>query len=299
MSPRPRRVLLLALVALAACNDPRPHVAGGPGPGPGGDPGTPTTPATPGTPTTPADPGTPATPVDPGPFVVGSGTGLSAAEGAVAGAAAIAVSVEKGLYVMDPVLANEPRLAGEVYVAVNGRTPPEGTTVEINGVPLVRVALPGSPESPFRLDPEGPQPEPDADGVVRITVRSGALTKTMALPCPPDVAVTSSVKPDGQLRGKAKLRLSWPEDLDVNPENTFPTDFQTSAKLAFYSYTTHAVGDEHYATKYVPPGQHAVDLEISPSEDGYCAEVRWQGRFFQSGNSRGFCGRAKRIEYHY
>jgi hypothetical protein len=230
--------------------------------------------------------------------VVGAGTGRNALDGSVTGSSAILISADKGLYVLDVALAGEPSIEGDVYVAVNGATPPADTTVEINGVPLAREDLPGSPESPFRIDAAGPQPVPDADGMVTITVRSGGLVKTMSLPCPTDLAVTSSAPPDGYLRGRRSVDLSWDGDIEANAENPFPTAFTTSAKLMHYSYVTHAIGDEHYSTKYVA-GARAVALDVSPSDDGYCAELRWQGKYLQDGNSRGFCGRAKRIEYRY
>ena len=307
MTPRPRHALIAAALFASACSS-----ASSPGPAAG-----PTTPVEPGAPAPPAAPASPQTtsspppteappiatvtptPPDDGPVVVGSGSGRNALDGSASGSDAILVSVDRGLYVMDPVLANEPRLQGDVYVAVNGATPPDGTTVEINGIPLVRRGLPGSPESPFSLDVAGPQPEPDDDGMVNITVRSGALVKRVSLPCPPDLAVTTSAAPDSHLRGRGSLQLSWDGDLEVNSENPFPTAFTTSAKLMHYRYATHAVGDEHYATKYVAAGAHSVTLDVEPSDDGYCAELRWQGRFFQDGGSRGFCGRAKRIEYYY
>jgi hypothetical protein len=230
---------------------------------------------------------------------VGSGSGRNALDGSASGSPAIVISADRGLYLLDATLAGEPRLQGDVYVSVNGAAPPADTAVDINGVGLVRQALPGSPESPFRLDVAGPQPEPDANGMVTITVRSGGLARTMSLPCPPDLAVRSSAAPDAALRGRRALQLSWDGDLEANAENPFPTAFTTSAKLMHYSYATHAVGPEHYAARYVPAGARAVSLEIAPSDDGYCAELRWQGRFFEDGNSRGFCGRAKRIEYRY
>jgi hypothetical protein len=238
-------------------------------------------------------------PADPGAVVVGSGNGRSGLSGSVTGSTAILVSVDRGLYLLDQKLAGEPRLEGAVYVALNGATPPVDTTVEINGILLEREDLPGSPESPFRLDVAGPQPEPDADGLIHITVRSSGLEKTLSLPCPPDVALTSSAAPDSNLRGKRSLRLSWDDDLEANRENPFPAPFTTSAKLMHYAYATHALGDEHYATKYVPEGTRTVKFDVPVSDDGYCAELRWQGKYFQDGNSRGFCGRAKRIEYRY
>lgn len=309
MTTLPRLTLLACLAALAACSgSSRAPGSGGPGaPGDPGSPGAPGSPSDPGAPPAPTDPGAPPAPpgtppgppANPGPFVVGSGTGRNPLPGAVTGSDAILVSVEKGLYLLDPVLAHEPRLDGEVYVSVNGAAPPPDTTVEINGVPLARRELPGSPEIPFALDAASPQPEPDADGLVHVTVRSGALSKTMSLPCPPDVALTSSAPPDGNLRDVPAVQLSWDGDLEANAENPFPTAFTTSAKLMHYSYATHEIGDEHYATKYVADGGRSVSLEVAPSDDGFCAEVRWQGAFLQSGNSRGFCGRAKRIEYHY
>jgi hypothetical protein len=247
----------------------------------------------------PPSAGPDAPPVQSGPVVVGSGTGRNALNGSVTGSSAILISADRGLYVLDAALAGEPTVAGEVYVAVNGATPPPDTTVEINGIPLKREALPGSPESPFRIDVAGPQPAPDADGMVNITVRSGGVVKTMSLPCPPDLAVTSSHAPDGHLGGKRSIQLSWDGDIEANAENPFPTAFTTSAKLMQYSYATHAIGDEHYSTKYVAAGARTVSLDVAPSDDGYCAELRWQGRFVQDGNSRGFCGRAKRIEYRY
>lgn len=291
-----RRASLAALVALAACHGSSPSSPADPpvaSPAPG-DPSPPTSPAPPAPPETP-----PAPTVDPGPFVVGSGAGRSALEGSVTGAPEILVSADHGLYLLDPALAGEPSLQGDVYVSVRGATPPDDTTVELNGVPLVRQPLPGSPESPFRLDVGGPQPEPDADGLVTITVRSGGLVKAMSLPCPPDLAVRSSAAPDSELRGRPALELSWDGDIEANEENPFPTAFTTSAKLMHYSYATHVVGDEHYATKYVPAGTRSVSLEVAPSDDGFCAELRWQGKYVEEGNSRGFCGRAKRIEYRY
>lgn len=301
MTPPRRRAVVAALLALAACN------GSSPAPQPGGpivlpgDPGSPEAPGTPPgpPPASPTPPTSPTSPPDPGPFVVGSGTGRNALDGSASGSPAILVSADRGLYLLDPALAGEPRLQGDVYVSVNGATPPADTTVEINGVPLARQELPGSPESPFRLDVTGPQPEPDVDGMVTITVRSGGHVKTLSLPCPPDVAVRSSSAPDSSLHDEASLKLSWDGDLEANLENPFPTAFTTSAKLMHYSYTTHAVGDEHYATKYVAAGTRSVSLAVAPSDDGYCAELRWQGRYFQDGSSRGFCGRAKRIEYHY
>jgi hypothetical protein len=301
-----RRLFLLALLAAGACQGSSSSTSStNPNAPPGSDPSTPSTPSTPTTPTTPTTPGDPGTPSDPGtpadtgPVVVGTGNGKSALSGSSSGAAAIAIDVDRGLYVLDVPLAGEPSLEGEVYVTVNGATPPADTTVEINGVALARRELPGSPQSPFRIDVSGPQPQPGPDGMVTITVRTGGLVKTMSLPCPPDVALTCSQAPDSNLRGKRTLDMSWAEDLEPNTENPFPTAFGTSAKLMHYSYATHAVGDEHYSTKYVPAGTTTVSLDVAPSDDGYCAELRWQGKFFQDGSSRGFCGRAKRVEYHY
>jgi len=315
--------IFAALLVVTACSD-SPSASSPASPDdPPGNPGAPSAPESPGVPSAPpaapsapplgeGPPATPplaetppATPETPppsppvAPVVVGSGTGRNALNGSASGSRAILISADKGLYVLGPALAGEPHVDGEVYVSVNGTAPPADTTVEINGVPLVRRELPGSPESPFRVDVAGPQPEPDAEGMVTITVRSGALVKTMSLPCPPDLAVTSSAAPDSYLRGKPAVQLSWDGDIEANTENPFPTAFTTAAKLMHYRYDTHVIGDEHYSTKYVAAGTRSVSLDVAPSDDGFCAELRWQGKFFQDGNSRGFCGRAKRIEYRY
>jgi hypothetical protein len=169
--------------------------------------------------------------------------------------------------------------------------------VYVNGVALVPYGFPG-PKRFWEVDPSGPQPALGPAGYLAVTVKAGSLVRTVPLPCPADLAVTSSAPLGKSLKGTPSLQLSWPEELLVNRENPFPADYYANAKLRAFDVASRSLVGIEAASKHLPLGSRDVSLEVAPTAaSGYLAELRWQGAYTDDAGSRGFCGWAKRIAY--
>jgi hypothetical protein len=202
------------------------------------------------------------------------------------------------LYFVDAPLTGEPSFAGDVLVeASDGSAPPAGTAVTLNGVALVRDPTPGVQPKYWRVDPTGRQPQPASDGSATLVATAGGLAQTLVLPCAPDVAVTTSTAPGSGLAAALFLQFDWSVDLDVNPENTLVTDFYPSAHLYPLDPSGTAVAPGEASHDFVPKVARNAVLPIPPGTGGgWVGELRWQGTFV-TGDSAGFCGRAKRFHF--
>jgi len=199
---------------------------------------------------------------------------------------------------VDAPLAGEPSFAGDVLVeATDGTAPPAETSVTLNGVALVRDATPGVQLKYWRVDPAGPQPDLASDGSATLVASAGAgaLSRTLVLPCASDVPVTTSTAPGSSLAAALFLQFDWSVDLDVNSDNTLVTDFYPSAHLYPLDAGGKAIAAGEASHDIVPKVARNAVLPIPPgSGGGWVGELRWQGPFV-TGDSAGFCGRAKRF----
>jgi hypothetical protein len=282
----PRSAALAPLLALlAGC--------GGPG---GGDPGAATPPGNP-----PAGPGTPASgqPGTPPPAPVDP----AAPPPGASGSSRFQIGAASGLYLVDPV-AGEPSVGGLVVVTLtaistNGFVPPADTVVTMNGVPLLRD--PTLSGAYWRLDPSGPQPVAGSGGelvlVARATVDGKPIERTLVLPCPSDVAVTTTPAPGAPLAPGTTLHLASAADLTLNPgvpamANTYPTatlyGFDPAARTLSAALPARNLG----------PGPLAVDLTAPESAaPAWLLDLRWPGPWQLDGETGGFCGLAKRFTW--
>ena len=271
-----RRLLLALPLALLACSQSSPSKQQAP------DSGTPPDPTTFGTPPVPIS--LPASPADPPrsgkpPPSVGSGNGLT-------------ILAMHGLFRLDPPLAGEPLIDGLIQVELNGTTPPADLTVALNGVALVPRQAGGPLHSLWAVDPAGPQPLPDAAGYITVTAKTGSLVRSLPIPCPADIGVGTTSSSAGS------IDLQWSPNLLVNDQNPFPSDYYASAHLRSLDVTTFTAGENELAQKLLPKDTQRVSLDVSGvSASAYLAELRWQGPFVSDGDSRAFCGRAKRLAY--
>ncbi len=273
-----RRLLLALPLALLACSERSPSKQPPP-PSPApipADPGTSGPPLVPiSLPASPADPPRTGKP----PPSVGSGNGLT-------------ILAMQGLFRLDPPLAGEPLIEGLVQVELNGSTPPADLTVALNGVALVPRQAGGSLHSLWTVDPAGPQPVPDAAGYITVTAKTGSLVRSLPIPCPADIGVGSTSSRAGS------IDLAWSQNLLVNDQNPFPSDYYASAHARSLDVTTFTAGQDELAQTLLPKDTQTVSLDVSGSSaSAYLAEVRWQGPFVSDGDSRAFCGRAKRLAY--
>jgi hypothetical protein len=233
------------------------------------------------------------------PVADGSGSSSTPAPGPgetpppVPQSASLRVSAGSGLFILDPQLASEPLVQGSVEVVVDGKAPPADTTVEVNGVRLVRDARDDDGSRFWHVDPDGTQPRPDVAGVLTVTARSGSLAGSIAMQCPADLAISPSVPLGTPLSGASSLVLRWDGGL---PENAVAT--YAGASLRGYDPVTGAL--EPGVLSHHRLGAGAVDASLpvaASTSGGYLAELRWPGAAARSGSGDGFCGRAKRLAW--
>jgi hypothetical protein len=200
-------------------------------------------------------------------------------------------SVGSGLYLLDPPLPGEPLFQGDMEVVVDGGPPPRDTVVYLNGAPLVRDTREDDGSRFWHLDPAAAPPTGAADGTVTITVEAGDLAGAITLPCPADVAVTTSAPAGTPLVAGSGLLLSWASSLSVNPVATF-----ASTSLRAFDVGTATALPGVLAHQLVMGTALSASLPVSEtSASGYVAELRWHGPFQREGGGDGFCGRVKRL----
>lgn len=204
----------------------------------------------------------------------------------------------QGLYLLDQPLPGEPAFAGSVEVRLGADPPPPDTTVTLNGVPLQPRALAGLPRVFWTLDAAAAQPAPAADGSLRLEARSGGASRTLTLPCPADVALSSAPPLGSALAAGGTLALGWAAPLPANAVNVLPSDFFASALLRGLDLASLAPAIDALALRVVPRPATGVTLDVGATDQsGYLAELTWQGPVVVDGSSAGFCGRKKRLLY--
>lgn len=272
MRRTPLAVLLAASLAATACSEQATRDKGG---APTASTPTPTPSPTP-TPTP--------TPIDPVPTPSPSSR--------------MQIRAVQGLYVLDAPLAGEATVDGSVEVRLAGDAPPPDTAVTLNGTPLVARALDGLARVFWTVDPDGPQPAPAGDGSLTLEARGGGESKRLVLPCPADVAVTSSTPAGASLSGTPTLTLGWPAPLPANAVNVFPSDFFASALLRGLDVAARTASVEAVSHRVIPRQATSVALDVGATDlGGYVAELSWPGKYVVDGTSAGFCGRVKRLAY--
>ena len=250
----------------------------------------------------------------------------AAATGGGGGGARLEMSTGVGLYI-DPVPAGSPGSAAgktvQGYVVVTYGHPsggntsfgtPPSTTVTLNGVPLVR--MPNTNGSFFYVNPAGPQPVV-APGrplalVAQVPASPGiaAVTRTLTLPCPSDIAVTATPAPGSSLAGVAAVHVTSSANLVFNPTLGQPNGLPASllggmspnAILFGYDLSTHAVSTQSaeallgfaFTTKGF---DFTLPVGTPAAGNGYLTQLTWPGTYLLDGNSGGFCGMTKHWTY--
>jgi hypothetical protein len=275
------------LVLLAACGgaDPGAGAQGTPAVPPGGDP-----PPVDPPPATPPAPGTPPPAVsDPNPPPTG-GSGSNRFE----------MGTSEGLYLVDPA-QGEASVKGFVVVTLGpigtgSFIPPADTVVTLNGVPLLRD--PNLNGAYWRVDPAGPQPVIGTGGrmvlVASATDAGQALQRTLVLPCPSDVVVTSTPAFGSALAPGDVLHLASPSDLTLNTGIASMAGSYPTAMLSGYDPATRALLPAGGPVP-IAPGPLALDVTVAATAGAaYLLDLRWPGTWVVDGQTGGFCGLAKR-----
>jgi hypothetical protein len=208
-----------------------------------------------------------------------------------------------GLYLVDPA-KGEASVQGWVVVTfgpvgAGNFIPPADTVVTMNGVPLLRdPALNGAY---WRLDPAGPQPHIGSGGTMELvasaTVSGSPIQRTLVLPCPSDVAVTSTPAVGSVIAAGTPLHLSTTADLTLNVGIAAMASILPEATLYGYDPASRAITGIQ-SPQLLGPG--ALDLSLpvaATAAPDYLVDLRWPGHWVIDGQSGGFCGLAKRLTY--
>ena len=213
---------------------------------------------------------------------------------------------QQGLYLQDPT-PGEPSVRGFVVVTLGspasgtGFLPPADTVVTMNGVPLLRD--PTLNGTFFRLDPAGPQPKIGTGGQM-VLVATGTdpqtgkqIQRSLVLPCPNDIAVSSTPAIGGSLAGATSVTITSPSDITFNVGVGIVASIFPQATLFGYQRATVGIvpsGSPHN----IAPGPLSITVPVTPTAgDAYLLDLRWPGTFILDGQTGGFCGLAKRWTY--
>jgi hypothetical protein len=244
----------------------------------------------------PAPPGTPP-PADPNQVIQPLGGN---------GSHRFEVGSQQGLYLQDPA-PGEPSVRGFVVVTLGspasgtGFLPPADTVVTMNGVPLLRD--PTLNGTFWRLDAAGPQPKIGTGGQM-VLVASATdpntgkpIQRSLVLPCPKDIAVSSSPAIGSSLAGATSVTVTSLSDITFNIGVPIVASVFPQATLFGYERATRnivASGGPHN----IGPGPLTTTVPVTPTAgDAYLLDVRWPGTFVLDGQTGGFCGLAKRWTY--
>src|SRR3954469_11116832 len=245
----------------------------------------------------PPPPGTPP-PADPNPAPLALGGN---------GSHRFEVGAPQGLYLHDPT-PGEPSVRGFVIVTLGspasgtGFLPPADTVVTMNGVPLLRD--PNLNGTFWRVDPAGPQPKIGSGGQM-VLVASATdpntgkpIQRSLVLPCPNDIAVSSTPAIGSSLAGAPSVAISSLSDITFNVGVPIVASVFPQATLFGYDRASRnivASGGPHN----IGPGPLSITVPVTPAAagDAYLLDLRWPGIFILDGQTGGFCGLAKRWTY--
>jgi hypothetical protein len=214
------------------------------------------------------------------------------------GGAKMQIATSNGINVIENPSPGEVSMTGFVEAALAGSgLTPSDTVVTLNGVPLVHA--PGLAPAWFQVDPAGPQPTVGADGFLHIVAssQSARSTRTLNLPCPAHIDVTTVPTEGSSLSGVSTLSLSWSTPLPQNSAAVLNFFEPPSAVLSSYDLTTGAVtgGISFASFSQLAMG---ADLSVLPSNSsGYRVAFTYPGIYVLDGNSGGVCAIQERFVF--
>jgi hypothetical protein len=212
-----------------------------------------------------------------------------------------------GIYVVDPAvgeIAIQGATSGSpafVVVNLDKLPPPADTTVSLNSVLLVRAS---GLSASWTVDPAGPQPIVGTGGFITLVAASASngSQRQLILPCPSDIAMTSTPPIGSSLAGHASVQVAFAASLVLNPPNipglagVFP-----QATLLGYDPNTGRLPLGNLGGSAVGAGQLGVTVPISTpaTTSQYLMDIRWPGLWVPDGDGEtgAFCGLAKRWTY--
>lgn len=229
------------------------------------------------------------------------------------------IGAPQGLYVVDPALVSttagtrqEPTVQGLVNVTFGTVSsgsfiPPPDTVVTLNGVPLLRD--PTMNGAYFRVDETRPlaeQPHPGSGGeivlVATATVNGQVLQRTLVLPCPSDIDVTTTPAIGSALvpapAPATPLRITSASDIDLNFGLPIAAILPPPAAMLWgYDPATRTLLASG-GPRLIGAGPLDVSLGVdATSAPAYLADLRWPGHWVIDGETGGFCGLVKRWTY--
>jgi len=214
---------------------------------------------------------------------------------------------QQGLYLQDPT-PGEPSVRGLVNVslrAAGGGLPgnaPADTVVTLNGVPLLRD--PTLNGNFWRLDAAGPQPKIGTGGQMVLVATAtdpktgNAIQRSLVVPCPSDIAVSSTPAIGSSLAGATSVTITSPSDITFNVGVGIAAGNFPQATLFGYDRATRTISASG-SPRNIAPGPLNITVPVTPAAagDAYLLDLRWPGIFILDGQTGGFCGLAKRWTY--
>jgi hypothetical protein len=235
-------------------------------------------------------------------FVIGSlavGSAYAAGGGGGGGGgggAKMQIATAHGINVIEHRDVGEASMTGFVQAALAGdHTTPSDTVVTLNGARLVHV--PGLAPAWFEVDPAGEQPVLGADGFLHITASSVSAntTRTLNLPCPAHLPVTTTPVEDSSLSGAPAVTLAWAFPLVQNAAAVLTFFDPPSVTLASYDLVSGTVTG---GISFVSLPQSAMDATVAvapTNSSGYVVKFNYPGQYVLDGNSGGVCAVEERF----
>ncbi len=213
------------------------------------------------------------------------------------------VGAGNGLYIVDPA-AGEPSVQGFVVVTLGHISsgsfiPPPDTVVTMNHVRMLRD--PNLNGSFFRIDPAGPQPVIGSGGrmviVASATLNGSPIQRTLVLPCPKDIQVTSTPAIGSVITGAPSLRVTSASDITLNVGIPELSSIFPQVTLFGYDRATRTLAPSG-APIIIAAGPLDVTVPVTATAaDAYLLDLRWPGQWVLDGQTGGFCGLVKRWAY--
>jgi hypothetical protein len=212
------------------------------------------------------------------------------------GGAKMQIATTHGMNVIEHPDVGQASMTGFVQAALAGdHTTPSDTIVTLNGVRLVHV--PGLAPAWFQVDPAGVQPVVGADGFLHITASSVSAntTRTLNLPCPAHMPVTTTPVEDSSLSGVDAVTLAWPFPLVQNAASVLTFFDPASVTLASYDLVSGTVtGGISFVS--LPQTAMSATVPVGPTNStGYVVKFNYPGQYVLDGNSGGVCAVEERF----
>jgi hypothetical protein len=176
------------------------------------------------------------------------------------------INAALGISVIASPLASEQAVDGLVTVELDGEDPPTGTTLTLNGTPLVPWL--GS-ASIFTVD-EANVPAAAPGNPITLVAAAGGKTSTLALACPGEPGWGTTPAAGAALRATSAVSSNWTGDIYFNPAMAGFGMMQSSLSIRPYdSAGNRAYGFAQNAQTAMPVSPAKTASVIAGDSDGH------------------------------